>query len=555
VVALRALEPEARHTHADDVRAERAQALVVEAEVRHDACAEVVDDEVGADGEAPRQVLPARVVQVDHDAPLAAHERAREAAAAVAEVGAAAVLDPDHVGAEVGEDARRDGAGDDPGEVEDADAVERAAGTRRRDRCGGARRERFAVVLAQERRPPGAPGRVGEHERRPRVAHGAPDLGVLDRHEEPALGELRVLEQRLGRAHGGVRDAPELRALGDLRHRVARHPRIERVEDALGRGLPVRDLLERRVVDPGGEAVGLHPLQQRRPVAERAVHHPAVAAAGDAEVARPVERAVAGVHATVLVEEAGHLLERARGGGLEAHVDVLAAAGVLAGVERRECAGGGEDAGLVVGLEAERAQRRPVLVPVHVEHAAHRLGDGVGRAPVAVGARLSEGRDPGDDEAGVPGAECLGAEPERGERARRLRLDQHVGARGERGEPLGLPAPVEDQAPLAQVVEPEEQAPLRVRHAVHEGRDSPRRVAARRLDLHHVGAEAGQQLPRERAGDPGQVEDADAVEDAHQSRRKRSRTASSASSETDATRSESSRSVSTVLGPTSIRTE
>src|SRR6184192_3107380 len=77
-------------------------------------------------GEPPGESEAAGAVQVEHDAPLAAHKRAGEAAAPVAEVGRAAPFHLDHVGAEIGEDAGRDRAGHHPGEVEHPDAVERA---------------------------------------------------------------------------------------------------------------------------------------------------------------------------------------------------------------------------------------------------------------------------------------------------------------------------------------------------------------------------------------------------------------------------------------------
>jgi hypothetical protein len=125
VVAVGPREPEARHPDADDVGSERAERVVVEAEVRHHARAEVIDDDVRDGGEPAREVEPARVVEVQDDAPLAAHQRAGEAAATVAEVEAAPPLDLDDVRAEVGEDAGRDRTRDDPGEVEDARAVER----------------------------------------------------------------------------------------------------------------------------------------------------------------------------------------------------------------------------------------------------------------------------------------------------------------------------------------------------------------------------------------------------------------------------------------------
>src|SRR3989475_12617439 len=108
---------EARHAHTDDVRPELHERVVVEPQVGHHSRAEVVDDDVRDGREPARELEAARVVQVEQDAPLAAHERAREAAAAVAEVEAPAALDRDPVAAQVGEDAGGHRPGDDPGEV------------------------------------------------------------------------------------------------------------------------------------------------------------------------------------------------------------------------------------------------------------------------------------------------------------------------------------------------------------------------------------------------------------------------------------------------------
>src|SRR5262249_3118053 len=140
-------------------------------------------------------------------------------------------------------------------------------------------------------------------------------------------------------------------------------------------------------------------------------------------------------------------------------------------------------------------------------------------------------------------------------------LDDDVGLLGEaaqRAGPGGSP-PVERDAALARVVEPEEEAPLRTGDALPEGRHGARRVAAGRLDLHHVGAEPGEELPGERAAHARQTEDAQTgqaprTRRAHR-RTKSSRAASSASVETEVTASLSGRSASTELGPTSIRTE
>src|SRR3989442_15828152 len=49
---------------------------------------------------------------------------------------------------------------------------------------------------------------------------------------------------------------------------------------------------------------------------------------------------------------------------------------------------------------------------------------------------------------------------------------------------------------------------FRSRTAAREGRDEAPRIAARRLDLHHVGTQVGEEPPRECAPQIGQIDDA-----------------------------------------------
>src|SRR6266852_9427194 len=99
-------------------------------------------------------------------------------------------------------------------------------------------------------------------------------------------------------------------------------------------------------------------------------------------------------------------------------------------------------------------------------------------APVAVGTGPPEWGDRGDHEARVPGAQRRGAATERGQRAGRLALDQHVGPRGEPPERRRATRrpPVERDAALAGAVEPEEEASLQVRSALPEGWDAAERA-------------------------------------------------------------------------------
>ena len=66
---------------------------------------------------------------------------------------------------------------------------------------------------------------------------------------------------------------------------------------------------------------------------------------------------------------------------------------------------------------------------------------------------------------------------------------------------------IEGDRPLAEVVVPEVEALLGVAAVFVEGSDAAGRSALRRLDLDHVGAGAGKQLPQELAPVIGNLED------------------------------------------------
>jgi hypothetical protein len=131
----------------------------------HDAGAEVVGHHVRLGGEPLDEVERLRARQVQRERLLAGVgviEQARgvgRGTAAADAVGPRGRLDAHHLGAEVGEDARPQRAGQHPGEVEDAQAGQRlcriVAGRRRRRRRGagpGRLAQHFVRVLAQPRR-------------------------------------------------------------------------------------------------------------------------------------------------------------------------------------------------------------------------------------------------------------------------------------------------------------------------------------------------------------------------------------------------------------------
>ena len=111
---------------------ELAQALEAEAHAGERAGAEVLGDRVRPGDQLLDQLAGARVVDVGGDAPLVAVEVVEDAGAVrvgvplcrqapAQRVHVPLVLDSDHVGPEVGDDARRLRPGDDPGEVHHAD--------------------------------------------------------------------------------------------------------------------------------------------------------------------------------------------------------------------------------------------------------------------------------------------------------------------------------------------------------------------------------------------------------------------------------------------------
>ena len=106
------------------------QLLVPQGERVHGAGAIVLDQDVRARGQGPEDLLPARFLQVEDDAALVAVDAPEAgtlgAAASRHRARGVAVrrLDLDHVGAQVPEEHRAEGAGHDLGRVEDADPVE-----------------------------------------------------------------------------------------------------------------------------------------------------------------------------------------------------------------------------------------------------------------------------------------------------------------------------------------------------------------------------------------------------------------------------------------------
>ena len=114
---------------------EAAQGLVAHAQLVHDAGAEALDDHIGLRRQAPEQGRPFRIFQVQAQAPLVAVHRPVENADALGAVAhgagviaGAVVFDLDHVGPQVGQMQGGHRAGQEAGQVEDADTLQGLAG-------------------------------------------------------------------------------------------------------------------------------------------------------------------------------------------------------------------------------------------------------------------------------------------------------------------------------------------------------------------------------------------------------------------------------------------
>src|SRR5581483_4917826 len=133
----RAVAREADHRRADQPRMPAPQRGGVDAEPRRGRRAEAVDDDVGACEKRVQNGRCVRRSQIERDAFLAVVERVEVARPERAHrVAAARVLDLDDVGAAIREQLRRVRPGQQPRQIEDADAVKRRHG------AGGCARSR-----------------------------------------------------------------------------------------------------------------------------------------------------------------------------------------------------------------------------------------------------------------------------------------------------------------------------------------------------------------------------------------------------------------------------
>src|SRR5665213_1349603 len=113
------------------------------------------------------------------------------------------------------------------------------------------------------------------------IAEAAPELGMLDLCEKTARRKLLVFEQRLGTAHDRIWLAKQLRALEEIVAVVVRDPFIEHVEKMLCVDRSIHHVVPLRLDEILRLAIAVDPFDERRPIAQRAMHDVAVAAFAD----------------------------------------------------------------------------------------------------------------------------------------------------------------------------------------------------------------------------------------------------------------------------------
>jgi len=192
------------------------------------------------------------------------------------------------------------------------------------------------------------------------------------------------------------------------------------------------------------------------------------------------------------------LLEEGCDEGLGGQVDVLPASRLLRGATCGERSQRPRESGLELGLAASRRERRGVALlegagaEVAPAAAVHEVE--IVRPVVAVGPREPERRDRAQHQARIQATQLVVHESVSLHVRGRDVVDQDVGARDEALERVAFAHRVEAEAALVRVQVQEEPALLGVRDAAPERPAQSRAIAARRLDLHHVGAEISDQL-------------------------------------------------------------
>ena len=360
--------------------------------------------------------------------------------------------------------------------------------------------------------------RGGELDRRAGQHDGRVLPRLLDLDQHAARLRVRVFEdvaRRVHRPDGHL--APEGRH--DLAPGVAPGPRRDQAAD-LGRG--GHALVVVVVARVGGELGPADRLAEQLPVVvgrggdrDRAV--------GGREDVEGAERGMAGAprpeHPPRVGEVVDDALAQAHERVVHRDVEELPGAGQARGMDRRDDPERAERPGEEVADaraagDAARARR-----PGRSDDAAHALRDDVERRPLGVGTRagpgIAEAADRRVDEPRVPHAQPLVADAETVHHADAGVLHHGVGPVDEAEEdvPVGGRAQVEHHRALVPIDAREVASVVAALAIGGKGRQRAAHVALRRLDLHHVGAEVGEQHraegPREGLR---QVEDAEVGE-------------------------------------------
>ena len=345
--------------------------------------------------------------------------------------------------------------------------------------------------------------RAAELRRRLGLAHAA-DAGMVVLGDQAAghhllVGHHLAAAQDRGARHVGLVEARQPVGRGALGENVAHQgDALGSVGGARGRRVEALVVGQRRLLDGAAEALPFG-------VRDRAGGHVAVERLEDQVGPRlgVVRRGLLSDHRVLhhrfRPEIGDHDVEHR-------HLDVLAHARLFPRVQRRCDRLGGENRGGLVGHDGPDHLRAPGLrIGLHVGEARKALDDGIVDALLGVGPAVAGAADRDVDQARIERAHGRFAEAQPIHHLRPEILHQHVGAGDQLAQDvdaLGL-LEVDRQRALAAVGRYEQGGELagRIDRLAAAARD----VAARRLDLDHVGALVGQEhrgeRPRHHAGE------------------------------------------------------
>ena len=184
------------------------------------------------------------------------------------------------------------------------------------------------------------------------------------------------------------------------------------------------------------------------------------------------------------------------------HRHVLPLAGAMAMDQRRDDAGGKLLAGDVIGVPDLRRDRRRVVFQVRIgivaavhHDPAQRQMDQIGALEILPRPVIAERRHARGHQRREARVQRGAIQPQRRVQRAAACVQQHVGAFQQTQHVLARRclAQIQHHRLLVAIVVPEEQRAFQPRLILQERPDPPRRVALRRFDLHHLGAEPGEQ--------------------------------------------------------------